>query len=168
MVVENSAITGIERRDANLVSWEPGQSGNPSGRPAGSRGFAALVRERTKSGEDVVDFLISVMKGSVITRLAGHADDCKHCEAEQHIKLSDRIAAADRLLDRGFGKVIQDIALSAPDGGPLQTESLHVFAQMSVEELKELYQAGRRDLEHDLSPTEESLEEATPDPEGTI
>ena len=42
--------------------FQPGQSGNPGGRP---RGLASKVREITKDGADPILFLMDVLEGKV-------------------------------------------------------------------------------------------------------
>lgn len=61
--------------------WKPGQSGNPSGRP---RSLALVIRQMTKQGQEIVEFLLDVMRGG-----------------DDEFKGSDRLKAADMLLDRG-------------------------------------------------------------------
>jgi len=39
----------------NLSPWQPGQSGNPSGRPKGTRDLAGYVLKTTDGGKDLVD-----------------------------------------------------------------------------------------------------------------
>ena len=38
----------------NLSPWKPGQSGNPSGRPKGTRDLAGYVLESTGGGRELV------------------------------------------------------------------------------------------------------------------
>ena len=64
----------------------PGQSGNPGGRP---KGLAKLCRELTDEGEEIVRFMVDVLKGKRATRI------------------SDRIRAAEWLADRGWGKAVE-------------------------------------------------------------
>lgn len=78
----------------------PGQSGNPNGRPLG---LAALVRERTKDGQVPIDFLLDVLNGTV-----------------KRTKITHRIAAAEALLDRGYGKASQKLEHTGDEGGPIQ------------------------------------------------
>ena len=49
--------------DNNLSPWKPGQSGNPSGRPRGTRDLAGYVIETTDGGKELVDALVSIARG---------------------------------------------------------------------------------------------------------
>lgn len=71
-------------------AWRPGQSGNPGGRPREIGYLRELARERT---EEAIETLADVM-------LNGESD-------------SARVAAATALLDRGYGKPPQSIAVDA-------------------------------------------------------
>ncbi len=70
---------------ANLTSWRPGQSGNPLGRP---KGFGALIREKTRSGRELVNFALRVMRGKV-----------------EGFSSSHRFEAMKWLPDRGWGPI---------------------------------------------------------------
>lgn len=69
--------------------WKPGQSGNPSGRPAGTIGLARYIRDNTLDGRELADFLIAVMRG----------------EKGRFSKMSDQMKACELLMDRAFGKL---------------------------------------------------------------
>jgi Family of unknown function (DUF5681) len=81
-----------ERSLANLIPWRPGQSPNPGGRP---RGLVALVREQTRDGAELVEFMLRVLRAK-----------------RQPMRL--RMEAAAWLADRGFGKALQQMELSSP------------------------------------------------------
>ena len=49
----------------DLSPWQPGQSGNPSGRPKGTRDLAGYVLETTDGGKELVDALVSIARGVV-------------------------------------------------------------------------------------------------------
>jgi len=46
----------------NLSPWQPGQSGNPSGRPRGTRDLAGYVLETTDAGRELKDSLLSIAR----------------------------------------------------------------------------------------------------------
>lgn len=82
----------------NLIPWKPGQSGNPAGRPKDSDRLAAYIRESTKGGREIADFMMGVMRGG----------------EKLFMKGQDRIKAAEWLADRGFGKAKEISAISEP------------------------------------------------------
>lgn len=87
-----SLVSAPENR-AETGRWLPGMpSPNPGGRP---KGVAALVREQTADGADLVDFLLKVLHNR-----------------RQPMRL--RLEACAQLLDRGFGKALQQMELSGP------------------------------------------------------
>ena len=91
-----------------------GVSGNPGGRP---RGLAAYVRENTDGGEEIIELMVSVMRGDVI--------------GGQVPRIRDRMDAATWLADRAFGKAVAQV----------ETKSLNVdmgLNEISTEELLEL------------------------------
>lgn len=84
---------------ANSTSFKPGQSGNPSGRPKlpeDVKHVRELARQYTQQAID----------GLVETLLTGSS--------------SAKVAAANALLDRGWGKAEQP--LTGADGGNLKME----------------------------------------------
>jgi hypothetical protein len=56
-------MTTAKNQGNNLSSWKPGQSGNPSGRPKGTRDLAGYVLETTDGGKELVDALVSIARG---------------------------------------------------------------------------------------------------------
>ena len=56
-------MTTANNADYNLSPWKPGQSGNPSGRPKGTRDLAGYVLESTDGGKELVDALVSIARG---------------------------------------------------------------------------------------------------------
>jgi HEAT repeat protein len=76
------------------MPFKPGQSGNPSGRPKEHAHIKALAREHTEA--------------AIAALVAGLSDDNGRT----------RIAAAEALLDRGYGKPAQAIS-GDPDAPPV-------------------------------------------------
>jgi hypothetical protein len=77
------------------VAFQKGQSGNPGGRPKEDAEVKALARS---AGPEAIEKLVELMRG----------DEARTA-----------LAAAQALLDRGFGKPGQSVELSGPDGKPL-------------------------------------------------
>ena len=57
-------MTTANNQSNNLSPWQPGQSGNPSGRPKGTRDLSGYVLETTDGGKELVDALLSIARGS--------------------------------------------------------------------------------------------------------
>ena len=79
---------------ANLRPFAPGQSGNPGGK---AKGLASLVRDQTRDGAELVEFMLGVLRG------------------RKKAPLRLRMEAAAWLADRGFGRVAQPITAD-PEG----------------------------------------------------
>ena len=58
-------MTTANSKNINLSPWQPGQSGNPSGRPRGTRDLAGYVLETTDGGKELVDALVSIARGTM-------------------------------------------------------------------------------------------------------
>jgi hypothetical protein len=78
------------------MPWKPGQSGNPGGMPKGALDVKQLAREHTRAA---VETLANIMLDS-------------------GAQPSARVAAANSLLDRGYGKPVQEV--TGADGGAIQ------------------------------------------------
>jgi hypothetical protein len=57
------SMTTANNSENNLSPWQPGQSGNPSGGPKGTRDLAGYVLETTDGGKELVDALVSIARG---------------------------------------------------------------------------------------------------------
>ena len=80
--------------------WAPGTSGNLAGRPKGNAGLAAYIKDRTRSGVEIAEFVMDVMRGR-----------------KRGASMAERFSAAYWLADRAFGKVPQRLA--GDEGEPL-------------------------------------------------
>jgi hypothetical protein len=104
---ENRGLSGTSR-------FQPGQSGNPGGRPKSI--FGSLIREQTRDGADLVDFYLDVFRGK-----------------RRPLKL--RMEAATWLADRGFGRPVQATEISGPDSGPVVVAKGPDLSKFSDEDL---------------------------------
>jgi hypothetical protein len=105
-----------------------GKSQNPGGRPPGLR---AAVRSATKDGVEIVDFLLSVLRGQLPATAS--------CEASTPV-IEERLEAARMLLDRGWGKpqVSVDLSVEKVEVGPLDGVNLDLLDKGQREILDDL------------------------------
>ncbi len=94
-------MTTANNPENNLSPWQPGQSGNPSGRPRGTRDLAGYVLETTDGGKELVDTLVSITKGAM-PNLA--VQKGSRPRKDQQVRPADQLKAIEMLLDRGFGR----------------------------------------------------------------
>ncbi len=130
-------MTTANNSNNNLSPWKPGQSGNPSGRPRGTRDLAGYVLETTDGGKELVDALVSIARGAMPNvPVPGGSRPRK----DQQVRPADQLKAIEILLDRGFGRSPQqlDVAHSVSDR-PLQhlsDETLRLLVE-NARQLKE-------------------------------
>jgi len=130
-------MTTANSPENNLSPWRPGQSGNPSGRPRGTRDLVGYVLETTDGGKELVDALMSIVRG-VVPNLA--VQKGSRPKQDQQVRPADQLRAIEMLLDRGFGRSPQqlDIAHSVSDR-PLEhlsDETLRLLVE-NARQLKE-------------------------------
>lgn len=99
LLVEPGALTVLPGNRTPAGRFPKGLSGNPRGRPKGSAGLAAYIRQRTREGRDLADTVIDVLTSS---------EDAKV-----------KIDAATWLANRAFGTPVQSHEVTGVDGGPL-------------------------------------------------
>ena len=130
-------MTTANNQENNLSPWTLGQSGNPSGRPRGTRDLAGYVLETTDGGKELVDALVSIARG-VMPNVP--VQEGSRPRKDQQVRPADQLKAIEMLLDRGFGRAPQqvDIAHSVTDRpfANLSDETLRLLVE-SAEQLKE-------------------------------
>ena len=102
-------MTTANNPSNNLSPWKPGQSGNPSGRPKGTRDLAGYVLESTDGGQELVDALVSIARGAV-PNLA--VQKGSRPRKDQQVRPADQLKAIEMLLDRGFGRSPQQLDIA--------------------------------------------------------
>ena len=107
-------MTTANSSNNKLSSWQPGQSGNPSGRPKGTRDLAGYVLETTDGGKELVDALVCIARG-FMPNVA--VQEGSRPRKDQQVRPADQLKAIEMLLDRGFGRSPQqlDVAHSVTD-----------------------------------------------------
>ena len=124
----------------NLSPWKPGQSGNPTGRPRGTRDLAGYVLESTDAGRELIDALVCLARG-VLPNVA--MPEGSRSRKDQQVRPADQLKAIEMLLDRGFGRSPQqlDIAHSVSDR-PLEHLSDETL-RLLVENARQLKEGSR-------------------------
>jgi hypothetical protein len=132
-------MTTANNADNNLSAWQPGQSGNPSGRPKGTRDLAGYVLETTDGGKELVDALVSIAR-RVMPNVA--VQKGSRSRKDQQVRPADQLKAIKMLLDRGFGRSPQqlDIAHGVTDR-PLRHLSDETL-RLLVESARQLEEGG--------------------------
>ena len=102
-------MTTANNQRNNLSPWQPGQSGNPSGRPKGTRDLAGYVFETTDGGKELVDALVSIARG-VMPNVA--TQEGSRPRKNQQVRPADQLKAIEMLLDRGFGRSPQQLDIA--------------------------------------------------------
>lgn len=94
--------------------WKPGESGNPTGRPKDLKIIKDLAKSHSK---EAIMTLIAIMN-------------------DTSQKAVSRIAAANSVLDRGYGKVSQEVVIKGTgNNGQIQME--HMARVLETDELQE-------------------------------
>jgi len=99
-------MTTANNPSNNLSPWQPGQSGNPSGRPKGTRDLAGYVLETTDGGKELVDALVCMARG-IMSNVA--VQEGSRPRKDQQVRPADQLKAIEMLLDRGFGRSPQQL-----------------------------------------------------------
>jgi len=148
-------MTTANNPENNLSPWKPGQSGNPSGRPRGTRDLAGYVLEATGGGKELVDALVSIVRG-IVPSVA--AQEGSRPRKDQQVRPADQLKAIEMLLDRGFGRSPQqlDVAHSVTDR-PLAHLS-DATLQLLIESAKQLQEGSGVVVDEDGQVITESLE----------
>jgi len=127
-------MTTANNPSNNLSPWKPGQSGNPSGRPRGTRDLAGYVLETTDGGKELVDSLLSIARG-VMPNVP--VQEGSRSRKDQQVRPADQLKAIEMLLDRGFGRSPQQLDIA-------HSVSNRPLEHLSDETLRLLVENGRQ------------------------
>ena len=93
------------------TSFEPGQSGNPGGRPKAAIAMRDKIRER---GDDIREFLFDVMDNKV--------EDCPD------VPMPQRVLAAKTLQEFGYGKAPATVKIE--DGNSIEQQLIELIKSL--------------------------------------
>ena len=139
----------------NLSPWQPGQSGNPSGRPRGTRDLAAYVLETTDGGMELIDSLLCLARGTM-PNLA--AQEGSRPRKDQQVRPADQLKAIEMLLDRGFGRSPQQLDVAHSVSDRLLKHLSDATLQLLIESAKQLQEGSGVVVDEDGQVITESLE----------
>jgi len=100
----------------NSTSFKPGQSGNPSGAGRMPVEFKDLAKGYSR---DALKVVIDIMQDN---------------KASQ----KDRLRASDMIMDRAWGKAMQGMEVSGPEGKPIETHSLTALTDSELITLEQI------------------------------
>jgi hypothetical protein len=103
--------------------FPPGNNVNPAGRPKRSIAVRVIeidVRRYSREyGREAVDKLIELMRGKLVIQPEKEGDKPQTVI----IGAATQLAAAEAILDRGYGRPPQAVEIAGKDGGPVVTEN---------------------------------------------
>lgn len=117
-----------------------GQSGNPNGRPPAAKGLAAALKKATRDGKEVWEFYLSVLRGdkevsTPLVSLEGlPITDKDGNTVYVPPSLKFRLAAAERLELRLWGKPTEGLPQEAETDEDVSPEELAAFTSEPAEE----------------------------------
>lgn len=113
----------LRNEKGHFVKGTPGPNPKPTGRPKSYKGIAKDIQKRTGNGKELLDFIESVLKGTV----------------EGGSTLAAKMWACEQLLNRGYGRAPQVVEVHS-DATDTPAVALD-FSQLSDEELEAMEKA---------------------------
>lgn len=142
-----------------IRKWQPGQSGNPTGRPR--EPLSQLVRERMDNGRELADILVSIARGEPqLIPTTVRMSDGTHAEIEAHDKagnsitvlvpdLSDRRKAVAVLTDHVFGKAPERVPVDQ-HGNDVQITVLPGVEPFMLRALADVQEAAQNETDAEI------------------
>jgi hypothetical protein len=89
--------------------FQQGNRANPGGRPKTVGGFVAYVKEQTNDGKEMVDLMVSVMRGEPQPTVLKTSPTGEETVVLKTPSIETRMLASGWLADRAFGKPAQKL-----------------------------------------------------------
>ncbi len=122
---------------ANLRPWKPGQSGNPGGKPL----LARVIKDLTNNGNDIAEFVVSVMRGdvksvrSILEQVKGTGGGERMLKrTETAVPVGLRLQAAFWLADRVDPQPKRRVDGGGEDGVPDGQDDLIAMTEPELDE----------------------------------
>jgi len=125
-VTSNETTFQVFKAAGEATRWKKGQSGNPKGSVPKSRVIQTFIANQTMDGRKIVNELW-------------------HIAQDRQVRVRDRIKAMEILLERGFGKPVQQVEV---EGQVSLTRELGSFSDQELMELVDLRKKLLSDEEH--------------------
>lgn len=119
-----------------------GVPGNPGGRRNGVLAHAHLIQRETENGTELVDFMLSVLRGEFSETRKDGTPGLNAGELTDSEKFKARLWACEKLHDRGFGKAKETIEVITSDLDTGGSAGQIDMSKATDEELEALTKAG--------------------------
>lgn len=120
MAKKGATTESEQRKLANLKPFKKGESGNPKGRPVGSRNVSTVLKEILgQIAPDVIKNTKFVKEFCKINKSVTNADAVAARILYEALVAGESWAIKE-LMERTEGKATQGVELSGPDGGAME------------------------------------------------
>ena len=125
-----------------MARFQPGQSGNPAGRPPRSKALNEILRKYSEGEIELGD--TKVQRKEALAQMAWALvldGKTKYTSGRKVLRVedvNDWMKIVEFLFNRIDGKPVSQHELSGPDGGPIESSTVSDLSKLSVAELKQL------------------------------